>query len=59
MSGNETEPKMVVYLPPNAKVNSENKNAEPPVPKYNRRKKILDIDAVKKLVGGSYGKKED
>ena len=61
MSNNkpDPEPKVFVYIPKNAKINVENKNDDPPVPKYNNRKKIIDLDAVKKIVGGKYGKNED
>jgi len=59
MSDKENEPKVVVYIPKNAKINLENKNDEPPIPKYNKRIMNFDVDAINKVVGGSYGKEED
>lgn len=59
MSDTDKEPKVVVYIPKNAKINLENKNDEPPIPKYNKRIMNFDIEAIKNVTGGSYGKEED
>ena len=53
---NKLEP--VVYVPKNAKLNVDNKNQSPPQTIYHDRRKIFNLDAIKKLVGGIYGKKD-
>ena len=49
----------LVYIPPGAKINIENINDKPPPTRYERNRWILDINGVKKFVGGIYGKNED
>lgn len=49
----------LVYIPNGAKINIENFNGEVPVTKYEKRRFILDINGVKKFVGGRYGKKDE
>jgi hypothetical protein len=51
------EPKAIVYVPNGAKLNIENKTQEPPETKYNNRRKIFNLDAIKKIIGGVYGRK--
>jgi len=46
----------VVYLPPGAKINVEGQPLDAPKVKYDKRKKRIDIEAVKKVVGGKYGR---
>lgn len=55
--GNESKP--VVYIPSGAKINVENSNDTPPSTKYDHRKVIFDLDKVKKIVRGIYGKRND
>lgn len=50
------ENKINIYVPPNAKINLENLNQKPPVTQYNNRMKVLDINEVKKVVKGKYGR---
>lgn len=54
---NLNEPKVIVYVPKDAKLSIDNKNLDPPSPKYDNRRKIFNMDAIKKLVGGLYGRK--
>lgn len=49
----------LVYIPPGAKINIENIKNEPPPTKYEKDRWVLDINGVKKFVGGIYGKKDD
>jgi len=49
----------LVYVPPGAKINVENINNEPPPTKYERHRWVLDINGVKKIVGGMYGRTTD
>lgn len=49
----------LVYIPAGAKINVENVNGEDIITRYERRRVALDINKVKKIVGGKYGKKED
>ena len=53
------ESKTVVYVPPGAKANLENISDSSPKTKYERRRFTLDINGVKKIVGGLYGKSDD
>ena len=46
----------VVYIPPGADLNFENKNKEPPKTKYENRKMILQREEVNKVTKGIYGK---
>ena len=55
---NLNESKIIVYVPKGAGINIENKNLEPPETKYNNRRKNFNIDAIKKVIGGLYGRKE-
>jgi len=48
--------RVVVYIPPGAKINVENKESDPPKSEYNNRMKIFDLSKVKHLVGGTYGR---
>ena len=47
----------VIYVPAGAKFNIDPTNQEPPTVEYNRRMHVLDLEEVKKVVGGEYGKK--
>ena len=47
-----------VYVPKNAKLNYENKDLDPPPVEYENRKVIFNRKAVKKVVGGKYGRDE-
>jgi len=49
----------LVYIPPGAKINVENINGEPPPTKYEKHRWVLDINGVKRIVGGIYGKNND
>lgn len=46
----------VVYLPPGAKINVENKPMDMPKVMYEKNKRRIDIEAAKKVVGGKYGR---
>lgn len=48
-----------VYLPKGAKINLDNKDLPPPEVEYENRKHNFDINAVKDVTEGQYGKKED
>lgn len=50
------EPNIVIYVPPDAKINLENKSQDTPLTKYNDRLKIFNMEAIKKLLGGIYGR---
>lgn len=54
-----TESKMLVYVPPGAKLNLENTNNEVPRTEYEKRRVTFDINGVKKIVKGKYGKKTE
>jgi len=54
----EREPKSLVYIPPMAKTNIENKPMAPPMTEYEEGKAVFDEDAVKNLVQGKYGKND-
>jgi hypothetical protein len=45
-----------VYAPTGAKINIENKDLDPPTPEYNKRAKVFDLESIKKVVGGEYGR---
>jgi len=47
------------YVPPEAIVNIENQEMPCPEVSYEQRKKFFDIDAVKDVTKGKYGKKGD
>jgi len=47
------------YAPPNTILNVENHSMPSPKVEYEERKKYLDINAVKDITKGQYGKKED
>ena len=49
--------KITVFVPANTRLNFENKDQEPPTVQYNIRKTIIDLEDVKKIVGGEYGRK--
>jgi len=44
------------YTPPNANLNFQSVKSDIPKPKYEKRKAVFDIDIVKKVVKGLYGK---
>lgn len=52
----DSKPK--VYIPNNTLINTENKALEPPKTQYEKRKRILHLEDVKKLVKGKYGKED-
>ena len=47
----------VIYVPPDAKINLENRNLPEPEVEYEIRKQFFDVDAVKDVTKGQYGKK--
>ena len=53
MKNNTTKP--TAYIPEGAKINLGNLSLDPPETTYEKRKKILKIEHVKKLTGGEYG----
>jgi hypothetical protein len=48
-----------VYIPPGADINLENSEKDPPKTGYENRRKTVDIESVKKIVGGEYGRTSD
>ena len=48
-----------VYIPPDAKINPENKMMPEPPVEYEIRKVVFDVDAVKDVTKGQYGKKDE
>ena len=48
-----------VYIPKGSKLNMGNMLSDPPETIYEKRKKNIDIEVVKKIVKGHYGRKED
>jgi len=50
--------KPVVYFPPDAQLNFESTPAEPPETQYENRRVTFDIEVVKKVVKGNYGKED-
>jgi hypothetical protein len=59
MKEDKNKPRTVVYIPKGAKINIENISDEPPKTRYERRRVRFDVNAVKKMVGGRYGKSEE
>ncbi len=53
----DNDPKIIVYVPQDAKLNIDNKSLDPPLPKYENRRKLFNMEAIKKIVGGLYGRK--
>ena len=51
--------KTIVYVPPGAKINLENTNNDVPHTEYEKRRVTFDINGVKKIVKGKYGKKSE
>ena len=49
----------LIYVPPDAKINLENKNIKPTETEYESRRATFDVDAVKNLTKGKYGKKKE
>jgi hypothetical protein len=49
----------LVYVPANTRINFDNKDQDPPTTQYNTRKSVLDLEQVKKIVGGEYGRKAE
>ena len=41
----------LVYIPSNAKINSDNTNASPPKTIYDRNQAVFDRDALKRVTG--------
>ena len=54
MSNEPSEP--LIYIPKNAKINEENIAMDVPEVLYEDRKVILDLEKVKKVVKGQYGR---
>ena len=50
---------MVVYVPENTRLNFEVAPQSPPETKYNKRMVQFNKDAVKKIVGGTYGRQDN
>ena len=46
----------VVYIPPGADINVEGQPMEAPKTEYEKRKHRFDIEAVKKVTKGKYGR---
>jgi len=46
----------LVYIPPGAKINVDGKPMDMPIVKYERRRHRFDIEEVKKVTGGKYGR---
>lgn len=59
MKKESKESKPLVYIPNGAKINTENISDLPPITKYEKRRVKFDINGVKKLVGGRYGKNDE
>ena len=51
------EPK--IYIPEDAKINVEKGLLPPPPVEYEERKKVLDLNAVKDVTKGEYGKRDE
>jgi hypothetical protein len=43
----EAEPKPLVYIPPNAKINVKNDKLSPPKTKYDKRQVVLSREEIK------------
>lgn len=54
-----TETKPLIYIPPGARINIENQKDTFPNTRYEKRRVIFDINSIRKIVGGRYGKKDD
>ena len=54
-----SENRPLVYVPPGAKINVENINDVPPNTLYEKRRVAFNLDTVKNIVRGIYGKRED
>lgn len=48
----------LIYIPKDAKINLSNSEQNPPQTKYNSRVKVFNIDAIKKLLKGNYGRND-
>ena len=48
-----------VYIPPDAKISLDNRPNSTPEVEYELRRQRFDLDAVKDLTQGQYGKKDD
>ena len=48
--------KSIVYVPPGAKFNIKQGKMDAPETEYEDRKRIIDIEVVKKVAKGKYGK---
>ena len=48
--------KSIVYIPSGAKINRENKHMDEPKTKYENRKRVIDLEKAKKVIGGIYGR---
>lgn len=46
------------YVPPDADINFSNNPLPPPETKYDKDIMIFDMDSVKKIVKGNYGKRD-
>lgn len=47
------------YIPPNAQINLDKRVMPPPSVEYQDVEVIFDIDAVKNVTKGKYGKREE
>lgn len=54
----EPDSKPIVYIPKGAKINVDKCGLDSPKTKYEERRKIFDLNAIRKLVGGIYGKRD-
>ena len=45
-----------VYVPPDITPNIESNSSEPPRTRYENRRSQFNVEEVKKVVGGDYGK---
>lgn len=48
--------KPIAYIPDNAEINLKTKQMSPPKVKYEKSKQNIDIETVKKITKGKYGK---
>ena len=49
----------VVYVPPGAKINIDGQPMDAPKVKYEKRKHRFNLDAIKKMIGGKYGRSKN
>ena len=56
MSDRPRKKNIVVYVPPDARINFNNSNEDSPETKYNNRIAVFDINEVSKIVKGKYGR---